>query len=304
MRRAAGVLAFVIIGLTVVVSVPASSSSDTLSTVQVPIDLPGQNVPIVRQHTYRMAGRVRMVLFWVSRDNVGEGVIKWRAGGDDKAFELLIGTDPEIAPGHLNKWGYFIEHNRHTDSSIVGLISQGHERRPADVEAGRQADRRAFDTVRGRVVRGEARARVGTLYAESHFTSRNAPVVLERMLADRSLALKRLERSPDVRSGFLSSLAELMEASISGGTRRQVRYVHGDRLFDLRLLDTTAQPRFERDEQVFEDVIRARFETAEPGQSGTRFELVYGKSGRLAGVPIVISYQPKWWLHVDLVLQT
>jgi hypothetical protein len=106
-----------------------------------------------------------------------------------------------------------------------------------------------------------------------------------------------------VRSGFLSSLAELMEASINGSQQRQVQYVHGDRLFDLRLLDAAAQARFERDGKVFEDVIRARFETAAVGRSGTRFELVYGKSGGFAGVPIVISYQPKWWLHVDLVLQ-
>ena len=45
--------------------------------------------------------------------------------------------------------------------------------------------------------------------------------------------------------------------------------------------------------------------SAEAGsRSGTRFELVYGASGALAGIPILISYQPKWWLQVDLVLKS
>jgi hypothetical protein len=71
----------------------------------------------------------------------------------------------------------------------------------------------------------------------------------------------------------------------------------------LRLIESTLLARFERDGRTWHDVIRARFETGETGtRSGTRFELVYGAAGALSGIPIVISYQPKWWLQVDLVL--
>jgi hypothetical protein len=79
--------------------------------------------------------------------------------------------------------------------------------------------------------------------------------------------------------------------------------VHGDG-YRLRLIEATSLKRFERDGQVFENVIRGRFDTGRADQrSATRFELFYGASGPLAGNPLLVSYQPKWWLQVDLVLQ-
>ena len=84
---------------------------------------------------------------------------------------------------------------------------------------------------------------------------------------------------------------------------QRIRYIHGDRLYQLRLIESTPLARFERDGRTWQNVMRGRFETGEAGaRSGTRFELVYGASGALAGIPVVISYQPKWWLQVDLVL--
>ena len=35
---------------------------------------------------------------------------------------------------------------------------------------------------------------------------------------------------------------------------------------------------------------------------GSRFELVYGTHGPLAEIPVVIAYQPKWWLQVELTI--
>jgi hypothetical protein len=34
----------------------------------------------------------------------------------------------------------------------------------------------------------------------------------------------------------------------------------------------------------------------------TRFEMTYGLTGELAGVPLDISWQPRWWLKVELHL--
>ena len=302
----AGVISFVVIEASAIFPV-ASMTPGRGAVASVPMDLPGRNLPVVREHTYRMAGKVRLVVFWVARDNVGEGTIKWRAAGGEKAYELLIGSDPQLAPGQLNKWGYLVEHLHGSESEVVGLISQDNEHRLSDVKAGLEnpENYRAFDTIRGHVVQREAWARVGTLYAESRFTSREAPTVLAGMLADSSLDVKHLERPAGVRGGFLSSLTELIQDSIKSRQNGPLRYVHGNRLFELRLLESKALDRFERDGRSFEKVVRSRFETAEVGdRSGTRFELVYGTSGALTGIPILISYQPKWWLHVDLVLQT
>jgi len=34
----------------------------------------------------------------------------------------------------------------------------------------------------------------------------------------------------------------------------------------------------------------------------TRFQVRYGSSGALAGVPVHAVYQPRWWFEVQLVL--
>jgi hypothetical protein len=280
----------------------------TASTPGVPTEIPGRTLPVVREHTYRMAGKVRLVMLWVGRDDVGSGVIRWRGGGEHKAIELLIGSDPKRAPGQLNKWGYLVEEMRGAESSVVGLISQENDDRLSDVKAGMKTrkEQRAFDTVRGYVGAAHGTARVGTLHASSDLTYHDADTVLKDVLADSSLAVKRLARTSEIRAGFLTSLTELLDDSVARKNRNQrIQYVHGDRLYQLRLIESTRLAHFERDGRTWKDVIRGRFETGEVGnRSGTRFELVYGASGALTGVPIVISYQPKWWLQVDLVLNS
>jgi hypothetical protein len=274
----------------------------------VPAHVPGRTLPVVRQHTYRMAGKVRVLLLWVGRDDVGSGVIKWRAGGDEKAIEILIGSDPKRAPSQLNKWGYLVEAMHGGESSVVGLISQENDDRLSDVKADLKTrkDQRAFDTIRGFVATAEGMARVGTLYAPSHLTYHDADTVLNSVLADSSLPVKRVARRGNVRPGFLTSLTELITSSLDANNdNTRLQYVHGDRLFELRLIDATRLARFDRDGRTWQNVIRGRFETGEAGnRSGTRFELVYGASGALTGIPILISYQPKWWLQVDLVLNS
>ncbi len=278
------------------------------STPAVPAEIPGRTLPVVRQHTYRMAGKIRVLLLWVGRDDVGSAVIKWRGNGDEKAIELLIGSDPSRAPSQLNKWGYLVEAMRGDESSVVGLISQENDDRLSDVKADLKTrkEQRAFDTIRGYAAVTEGTARVGTLYAPSELTYHDADAVLKSVLGDTSLPIKRVARRGSVRPGFLTALTELIGGSIEKKQdTRPIQYIHGDRLFELRLLDATRLARFERDGSTWQDVIRGRFETAEAGnRSGTRFELVYGASGALTGIPVLISYQPKWWLQVDLVLNS
>ena len=47
--------------------------------------LPGARLAVVKSHRYRMAGRIRPLLFWVGRDNVGLAQITWRDGGQARA---------------------------------------------------------------------------------------------------------------------------------------------------------------------------------------------------------------------------
>ncbi len=203
----------------------AREARPPFAALPVPLNLPGQQLPVSREYTYRMAGKIRALVLWVGRDDVGSAVIKWRGTGEHKAFELLIGTDPQKAPSQMNKWGFLVEEIHRGESAVVGLISQENDDRLSDVKADlkHRKDLRAFDTIRGHVTAVGAMARVGTLHAPSELTYQSAATVLDHVLGDTSLPVKQLPRAGGVRAGFLSALSELMAASIERSRLRGFR---------------------------------------------------------------------------------
>jgi hypothetical protein len=294
-------------------AVPVTPS--TAGRELVPVELPGSAVPVVQTHTYRMSGRVRALLLWVGRENVGSGIIRWRggpSGNSDAGYELLIGTDPARAPGGLNKWGYLAEQVHGGECDVVGVISKGEERlRDVKTNLAAPTPERPFDTIRGRVNPRHAFARVTTVDASSTVTYRDADTVLALTLREAAAAITQIDRPGSARPGFLTSVAEFMRTTVARARRGQpsgpesMRYVYGDQLYDLRLLEATPLAHFETGGRSFDHVVHARFETGLAGTSGgSRFELVYGTSGPLAEVPVVISYQPRWWLHVELTIES
>ena len=302
-----------ICGMLLLSSALIASTTSLPDPDDIPDIPPAADLPVTRQHVYRMAGRVRIFLLWVTREDVGVGIITWRQAAGKKAYELLIGSDPAKAPGRLNRWGYLVEETSGSEASIVGLISQDREDRLSDVTktSARHAATRPFDTIRGRVGRADAHARVGTLYAPSALTLHEAPAMLKLVLDDRSKPIRQLQRPAGVRAGFLTAVTELISESIAGARSpqpspvRRIQYVHGDQLYELRLLESSRLARYQLGARTFDNVIRGKFETAAATRrSGTRFELIYGAEGAFAGVPIWVSYQPKWWLEVELFLQT
>jgi hypothetical protein len=142
-------------------------------------------------------------------------------------------------------------------------------------------------------------------------TYREANTVLALTLGDAAAALRQIDRPSGARPGFLTSVAEIIRTTVARAARGQpsgpetLRYVYGDRVYDLRLLEAVPIARFASGERSYEHVVRARFETGLAGtRNGSRFELVYGTAGPLAEIPIVISYQPKWWLQVELTIES
>jgi hypothetical protein len=291
----------------------AASAPAPAREMLLPSELPGSKLPVVQAHTYKMSGRVRALLLWVGRDDVGSGVIRWRGDAEGTGYELLIGSDPLRAPGKLNKWGYLAEETQGADCDVLGVISKSGEQGLAEVKSGigGSVAPRPFDTIRGRINSHQAFARVATVHASGSVTYREADAVLALVLGNGTDELKHIDRPSGVRPGFLSSMAELIRTSAARATRGQplipqtLKYIYGDGLYELRLLDATALARFESAGRTYEHVVRSRFETGQAGtRGGSRFELVYGTAGALAEIPIVISYQPKWWLHVELTLES
>ena len=240
-------------------------------------------------------------------------MIRWRGDGERKGYELLIGSDPLRAPGKLNKWGYLAEEVQGGECDVVGVISKSAEEGLGDVRAGLtgSAAGRPFDTIRGRINSHQAFARMTTVQASNSVTYREAAAVLALAFANGSDSVKQIDRPSGVRPGFLNSVAEVIRTTVARAARGQplspqtLPYVYGDRLYELRLLGATPLARFESGGRTYADVIRGRFETGRMGaRGGSRFELVYGTRGPLAEIPIVISYQPKWWLQVELTIES
>jgi hypothetical protein len=294
----------------VLVAALGAAAPMSASREVIPNEVPGIDLPVTKEHTYKMSGRVRALLLWIGRDDVGSGVIRWRGMGDDHAYELLIGSDPAKAPAKLNKWGFLAEQIRAGECDVFGVMSKDSEKRLSDVKTD-AAGGRPFNTIRGRITQHEAYARLAVLQAPNTLTYRQADTVLKLALSDGSTQTRTIERPDGVRPGFLSSVAEVFRSTTAASARggaippQTVRYIYGDRLYELRLLDAAAVPEFEREGRTFQKVIRGRFETGRQGvRPGYRFELVFGTTGPLAGVPVLISYQPNWWLHVELMIQS
>lgn len=277
------------------------------------------DLPIVQAHAYRMAGRVRPLLFWISQKNVGSGVIVWRGGDGATAYELLIGTDPTIAPRGINRWGYIMEDARAGATHVFALMTTDEEARMSEVKTrpGQgQEPRGRFKAIDARVDAGAVCASTGTIETERDLTLHEVSGLV-RDVRERLTDVAPYDGAvaPGVRPGFLSAVAELMKDTIAehgkGGAAlrrlkgRSIGYVHGRFLLDMTL--TGVEPStpaglpagFARQAPV-----HASFE-ARSRATGQRyrFELDYPTTGPLAGVPLVIRYQPRWWLQVELTLE-
>ncbi|HUX16595.1 MAG TPA: hypothetical protein VMW52_08990 [Phycisphaerae bacterium] len=282
-----------------------------------PPGVPDAYLPLVKIHRYRMSGHIRPLLFWISRDDVGDGRLAWRKGEDGAAgWDFVIGTDPARAPRRLNRWGYIAEQAKTDRGDLFAMISSEEEDSLGEVND--NADKGTtgggeFKAVLGRVAGGVAEARVRRVRTPDVMTIGDLDTLLA--LAQTELDrvdLKTVDLPPGVRPGFLAAVAEMVDASISthrmgvadaGRRTAAVQYVFGDKLYDLTLTSARRLTEFRDSDRRYTNVVKAKFEirTLATGAK-TDFELVYGAEGDLAGVPVLIAFQPRWWLKVALHL--
>jgi hypothetical protein len=264
---------------------------------------PGEGLRLVQERQYRMAGRIRPLLFWISSENVGGGTLRWKSDGGATAYEILIGTDPARAPKGLNRWGYLAEETRNGETRVLGLISESEESSLTDVQSDQRQPGLPFKTVRATVTSTQSRALVSTIRAPVSQTYRDVQQMLDRVLSGSDLSKPReAARPPDVRPGFLFAVAELIRTGAPTGTR--TRYIYCDAVYELRITSRLPLERLETGSRTYEHLTQTRFEIHDSNSAERwRFELVYRTDGDLAGVPVLINYRPRWWLEVALYLE-
>jgi hypothetical protein len=276
---------------------------------------PAGDLPVLRHHRYTMAGRVRPLLFWIGRDDVGMGEIVWRRGEGGVAYELLIGTDSAKAPRGINRWGYLLEDSRPTGTRVLGVMSTSDEATISDVTsrpAGAQQVGR-FKGLDARIADGVSRSSTETIETERDFSVRDKELIVGRIEARLKTAAVRDVPVPDgMRPGFLTAVAELVDDTIEARRvgepamrrlkGRTIPYVYGRRLYDLKLTDVESL-RASAGGPSRGPTVRAEFGTRNRSTgSRTTFELEYATDGPLAGVPTLIRHKPRWWLEAVLKL--
>jgi hypothetical protein len=272
-------------------------------------------LPVVAEHRYRMLAKVRPLLVWISRDNVGDARITWRNdGAGSTGFELLIGSDPARVPRSINEWGYLAEQVAGGRATVVGVMKQSNDRSIDEAEARIAAESgsgtHAFKVIRSTTADGLTSASVTTLRVQNDLTYRDLESLLAMVPGSGDSPGRAVAMPAGTRPGFLLAVADLMHRSIENRTAAMtgtdshgVRYVYNGRFHTLRFrsLERLATSRIGG--RTFSDVVRGQFETVNEATGGrTRFEITYGASGALAEVPIHIAYQPRWWFKVELFL--
>jgi len=284
----------------------------------------------VRQE-YVMNAQLRLLFFWVGRDDVGGGYIQRAQGVGDPRLEtiqVLFGSDPDKAPRRINRWGAATEVVRHREpgsseiaaSAFWGFMKDSRGKSVGEMEAELSAEETQkqffFKANLSRVDPGRALSVVVPFYSDRDFNlhelEQAEPEVMRRFEADAT-DTRQLEPLPCARvEGFLFTIGELVERALAGArVPLSECYVYNARLYRATLIEAerirekTVSVKLHRSKEAvksrYQDLLSARFVTTDQ-QSGKKssFELLVGASGPLRGIPVQIIYQPNWWFRVIL----
>jgi hypothetical protein len=267
-------------------------------------------LPMLAEHRYRMLAKVRPLLFWISRDDVGGARITWRGDrASASGYELLIGSDPAKAPRRINRWGYIAEETRGAEASVLGVMKQSNEKSIEDAQAQITASGNyVFKAIRATAVGSNATAGVTTVRAPRDFTYHDLSALLQLVSDSQPDGTRKIATlPPSGRPGFLLALADLIQRSVDarGNVSKPltVPYIYNGASHDLTLRHAEYRGTDEIGTRRYTNVIRSEFETRSRATGDvTRFEVTYGTAGDLAGVPVHAVYQPRWWFEVQLFL--
>jgi len=258
----------------------------------------------VDRHHYSITARIRpLVVFWIARNDVGDAVVTRRLGPGEASYSLLIGSDPERAPLHINRWGYIKEEILGAESRLIGLMTESDEDSIEQAEANVRSQatgRHPFKVIEATADGAQARSRVRTIAAPEDYTFRHLPVVLDLAQRNSAEGRSRVIRLPaGARPGFLSALADAMHDP----SANPITYAYFGRLYELRRTRTERIGSVRIGQRSYGPVIAADFVTTSTYDGErTRFSITYGADGPFAEVPLRVVYQPRWWMQVELTI--
>jgi hypothetical protein len=257
----------------------------------------------VERHHYSIAARVRpLLVFWITRSDVGDAVVTRQIAPGEATYTLLIGSDPDRAPRRINRWGYIKEEIHGADARLVGLMTQSEEDSIEEAEANLQKQAHGdhpFKIIRGTVNGEQAQSVVTSIEAPRDYSFHQLQTVLD--LADREspeAKPRTIRLPPGTRPGFLAALADAMRTSAGS-----IPYVYHGRIYELRRTSARTIPNLRLAHASYGRATAADF-TVTSTYNGEQFgfSMTYGTEGRYAEVPLTASYRPRWWMEINLTL--
>ncbi len=284
---------------------------------------------------YRMRGEVRLMFFWLGREDVGGGYISFSSNAGEnpnrktEEIEVLFGSDPDQIPGKINRWGYGKEmltwvRSRQEDSfrleesRFQGLIRHSAEESLSEVLSNsRQQNstgRFQYDATDSLVNGTRAHYEVRIFSDDQDFHYRHPERLLSRYETEikpkpptRWKTISPLDLSLPQPHGFLSAV----QASIGEIVRTfnpmerpahkeqsAIPYIFNSKyyLLEVRKIDMLDSPHPPK-------TVKVQYRANNILQkSHASFWLFFDLTGERRGIPSRIVYQPRWWLRIQLNL--
>jgi hypothetical protein len=273
------------------------------------------SVPVVREYRYRMSAKIRPLLFWMGKDNVGGARVRWRQGGaGERGFDLLIGSDPKRAPRAINRWGFILEETRGDESVVLGVIKKSDQ----DTLQAAQADALTggaqghfWKMLQGKTMGSDCVGTVTLTQVGKDYSYRDLDTLLDALVKfPGPPKMKRVSVPAGGRAGFLTALADLIHDTVESvhrdgraPGRKAMPYAYYGYQYDLTRTSASLKTQQAYGGRVYPRLVQASFEVRERGDSWVEsFTLALGLDGPLAEIPVFVSYQPKWWFKADMVL--
>lgn len=264
---------------------------------------------------YTLTASIKPIIGWISRDGVGGGRISLMEKQGEKQIQLLIGSDPDRAPWHINRWGYISENVANASTELIGIMTRSDEDSIAKASDAVHADSETypFKAIRSRSDEKKIQSSTYLLNLSENFTYKDVDTVID-LVPKTDLSIRRMEITPGVDPGFLHSVKEMIHETIaeyqqSGHVKSKFlkprQYIYNATLFQLSLKSSKILEKVNINGCSYSNLIESRFETRnkETGKT-TKFTVIYGTEGPLNGIPVKIVYQPRWWFKAELLMMT
>lgn len=253
------------------------------------------------ERQYRVNGKVRMLLFWVGRDDVGGARIRWESSPGGSSFALLAGSNPDRAPNRLNQWVYLREETLADDARVFVLRSL------TDAESAISPhvavlDGPQFGASCASLTAAAVRTAATTVTVTQGLTYDRFGWVLEQIADSPGWTAQSSDRPPGAEAGFLTALERLIDGP-QPAPGRSIAYIYNHIAYDLTVVRVEwTGPRTiggrEYAQLVGADVaLRNRIT-----RNVTRFSVTFDPDDATCPVrlPVQIVYQPNWWLKIEL----